>query len=102
MNGGYTMVNCGGLEISTDKTRTYPGLYQQCKTAIEIGKPVFAYNVFFVQHENVMTPIAVTMNYDWDGEHSTLSDTIVVAFSTVQLFISTDDSVQIVNNIPEE
>lgn len=101
MVGGYTMIDCGKLDIASTKTKTYPGIYQQCKTAIEVGKPVFAYNVFFMSPENIMTPISVTMNYDWDDVHSVTADTIVAAFSTVQLFINTDDSVQIVNNIPE-
>ena len=38
------MVDCGGANLLAQSPQTISGLYAKCKTAMESGKPVLAYN----------------------------------------------------------
>lgn len=43
MNGGYSMVNCTGVDLGD--LGTVPGLYDQIKAAISTKKPIMLYGL---------------------------------------------------------
>lgn len=58
MQSGYAMVDCGGLDLTSDSTQTINGLYARMKTAIKSGKPLIAYNCVWGSNNNQpLTPI---------------------------------------------
>lgn len=58
MNGGYVMVDCKGLDLSTAEEQTISGLYADMISAIDSGKPMYAYNcVWGTNSDSPMTPI---------------------------------------------
>lgn len=94
MTGGYTMIDCTGLNLLSETAQTIPGIHAECEAAIKIGKPVFAYGVVWGTG-NPMTAIPIMVNHE-----STETETIVCTSSTLQLYIAENDSVTIVNMIP--
>lgn len=58
MNGGYVMVDCKGLDLTSREEQTISGLYNAMITAIKSGKPLVAYNcVWGSNNDSPMTPI---------------------------------------------
>lgn len=84
MNGGYSMVDCTGLDLGNPGTIN--GLYAQVKNAVKSNKPIYLYNL--VNGEQALTPIAV-----YGGLESSTS--VFLSFSTTTLHISNADVVTI-------
>lgn len=58
MNGGYIMIDCKGLDLTSNEEQTISGLYADMVTAIKTGKPLVAYNcVWGLNNDSPMTPI---------------------------------------------
>lgn len=58
MNGGYIMVDCKGLDLTSNEEQTISGLYDDMVNAIKTGKPLVAYNcVWGSNNDSPMTPI---------------------------------------------
>ena len=58
MNGGYIMVDCKGLDLTSNEEQTISGLYNDMVNAIKTGKPLVAYNcVWGSNNDSPMTPI---------------------------------------------
>lgn len=58
MNGGYIMVDCKGLDLTSREEQTISGLYNDMVNAIKTGKPLVAYNcVWGSNNDSPMTPI---------------------------------------------
>ena len=47
MNGGYTLIDCRGLDLTSAEEQTKPGIYAQLKTAMVIGKPLIGCNCYW-------------------------------------------------------
>lgn len=93
MNGGYTMIDCAGIELTTGDKQTITGIYNQVKTAYKADKQVIACNLTFAAGK--VTPVSVMINPE-PG-----SDTGYIATaSTLQLWIGADDGVTVVNMAP--
>lgn len=90
MIGGYILVDCGGLELTSQTKQTIDGIYERVKIAYDTGKPVYATNVLF--DEKPMTPVAVMVN-PLPGDE----DILVCTASTLQIRVDEDDGVTIVN-----
>ena len=91
-NGGYIMIDCKGLDLTGGTTpQTKTGLYSTVKTAMGIGKPIFAYNCVWGDDGDV-SPIQV-FAIDM-GEYG-----IYITASTLQIRVSSADSVIIINLI---
>lgn len=45
MNGGYTMVDCAGVDLLAESSATVDGLYNKLAAALKAGKPIIAHNV---------------------------------------------------------
>lgn len=58
MNGGYVMIDCKGLDLTSNEEQTISGLYNDMVKAIKTGKPLVAYNcVWGSNNDSSMTPI---------------------------------------------
>ena len=58
MSGGYVMIDCKGLDLTSREEQTISGLYNDMITAIKSGKPLVAYNcVWGSNNDSPMTPI---------------------------------------------
>lgn len=58
MNGGYIMVDCKGLDLTSREEQTISGLYNDMVNAIKTGKPLVAYNcVWGSNNDSPMSPI---------------------------------------------
>ena len=58
MNGGYIMIDCKGLDLTSNEEQTISGLYDDMVNAIKTGKPLVAYNcVWGSNNDSPMTPI---------------------------------------------
>lgn len=58
MNGGYIMIDCKGLDLTSNEEQTISGLYNDMVNAIKTGKPLVAYNcVWGSNSDSPMTPI---------------------------------------------
>lgn len=82
MKGGYCLVDCAGLDLST--LGTVPGLYKQIKSAVEANKPIVLCGV--VNDEQAFTPMVA-----YGGTESASS--VFVSFFPVTLHISSSDVV---------
>lgn len=82
MNGGYSMVDCSGLDLNTLGTVT--GLYKKVKAAIETSKPIVLSGI--VNDEQKFSPIVA-----FGGVESATS--VFVSFFPVTLHISNLDVV---------
>lgn len=92
MNGGYTMVDCGKMNLLAQSSQTISGLYQKSLDALATGKPVIANNCEYGAGVP-MSPIPVTGIID--------SGTIVFTTSIWQISITDEDAVTIVSLIQE-
>lgn len=93
MKGGYTMIDCTGLDYTKGSTeQTMTGLYAKLKTAIKANKPIIAYNGTWGEHQ--MSPILCFAQ----EETSTL---IIATASTLQIRVTSSDVVTIVNMVGE-
>lgn len=88
MNAGYILIDCKGLELTSQNTQTITGIYDRVTQAIQTGKPIIAGNC---QWENdVMTPISVMVTPRSSGNY-------IATASTLQMEIDPNDGVTIIN-----
>ena len=91
MNGGYIMIDCKGLDLVKGSTpQIVNGLYNAVKRAMPCNKPIYAINAIWGDTRPV-TPIQCFV-IDW-------GDYLIATASTLQIVISPDDSVTIVNMV---
>ena len=91
MNGGYTMVDCKGINLLADSAVTVTGIYSKCAKAISTKKPIIAYNLEWGEGVAV-TPVPVFI-VPFEGY-------FVCTASTLQVIVTTADSVTVVNMAP--
>ena len=93
MNGGYFLIDCGGLDLIKGSTpQTITGLYAQCKRAMDLGKPVIACNMVW-DTQGAVTPLNV-MLVDF-------GDYIIGTAATLQIVVQNTDVVTINNLVGE-
>ena len=91
MNGGYTLVDLGGCDLTKETTQTISGLFNRMKEAIKTGKPLIATNAVWGVNSNApLTPIAFFAQ-EWS---STL---IVGTASILNITVDNTDVVTITN-----
>ena len=90
--GGYSQIDCSGIELTTATKQTVPGIYNQVVKALSANKLTIACGLKF--GTNPCTPVPVMINDDPNG------DEIVCTASTLQLFIGADNGVRVVNMAP--
>lgn len=92
--GGYSMVDCTGLDLTKGSTeQTISGLFKKVGTAIKGKREILAENCNW--GGKYMTPISCfAIQYS--------DDLIIATASTLQIYITDADKVTIVNMVPEE
>lgn len=86
--GGYTMIDCKGINLLSETTQNIKGLYKEVTRAVALGKPIQAYNCVYGTGVP-MTPIEVfAIKEDTD---------YICTASILQIVISSNDNVVIRN-----
>lgn len=93
MKGGYVLVNCGGLDLTSESTQTISGLYNRVKSAFATGKAIIAENIIWGT-DGAISPIAC-FAIDMGSTYG-----IYITASTLQIRVSPADVVTIVNMAP--
>lgn len=92
MNGGYIMIDCGGLNLLAQSAQTISGLYDKITGAIASGKPIIACNCNYGANVPV-TPIPVFGIVE-DGVY-------ILTASILQVRVTNADSVTIASLITD-
>lgn len=88
---GYISIDCKGLNLLADSAQTINGLYADVQAAIKTGKPLFATNMVWGTVSDI-SPVQV-FTVQFDGY-------VVCTASTLQVIVTTEDSVTINNLAP--
>lgn len=88
---GYIIIDCKGLDLLAESAQTISGLYQAVQDAIASGKPLYATNMVWGDVSPI-SPVQV-FTVQFDGY-------VIVTASTLQVIITTADSVTINNLAP--
>lgn len=87
--GGYILIDCGGMDLTKGETpQTINGLYARCQEALESGKAILADNCKW--GTKPVTPFSTLAIQLYD-------DTVVATANTLQIWVTNEDVVTIVN-----
>ena len=84
---GYTMVDCGGLELTSQTQQTIKGLYERSKRAFNKGSLILAYNC---KYDSKVCSAIPVFGVDYDSE-------IIFTSSILQIHVKPTDKVTITN-----
>ena len=90
---GYISIDCKGLNLLAEEEQTISGLYIEIQEAIATGKPMFATNLVWGD-VSAISPVQV-FSVQWDGY-------VILTSSTLQVIVTTADSVTINNLAPAQ
>ena len=90
---GYINIDCKGLNLLAQEAQTIDGLYNEIQEAISTGKPMYATNLVWGD-VSAISPVQV-FSVQWDGY-------VILTSSTLQVIVTTEDSVTINNLVPAE
>ena len=90
--GGYAIVDCKGLDLTKGSTpQTINGLFARIKEVMPSGKPLLGYNCIWGSGVPVTPIYFFAIQYD--------TNTIICTASTLQIYITNEDVVTIVNMV---
>ena len=89
MTSGYTLIDCRGLDLTSESEQLLPGMYAQLRTAMIIGKPLIGCNCYWGSGKP-LTPIHFFANQWCDG-------LIVCTSSILNINVTSSDVVTIQN-----
>ena len=95
MKGGYVLVDCKGLDLTSETTQTITGLYAKVKAAMATGKLIIAENMIWGD-DGTISPVHV-FAIDMGSTYG-----IYCTAATLQIRISPADVVTIVNMAPAD
>lgn len=90
---GYINIDCKGLNLLAQEAQTVNGLYNEIQEAIATGKPMYATNLVWGD-VSAISPVQV-FSVQWEGY-------VILTSSTLQVIVTTEDSVTINNLAPAE
>ena len=93
MKGGYVLVDCKGLDLTSESTQTITGLYAKIKAGMATGKLIIAENMIWGD-DGTISPVHV-FAIDMGSTYG-----IYCTASTLQIRVSPADVVTIVNMAP--
>ena len=93
MKGGYVLVDCKGLDLTSESTQTITGLYAKVKKAMATGKMIIGENMVWGS-DGTISPVHV-FAIDMGSTYG-----IYCTASTLQIRVSPADVVTIVNMAP--
>ena len=91
MESGYIMIDCKGFDLLSKSAVIIDGLFDRLTEAMKTGKVVIAYNLKRDGEKTSPCTVFVTKP----------STSFCCTVSTLQIWVSNDDSVTIVNLVPE-
>ena len=92
MESGYTMIDCKGFDLLSKSAVTIDGLFDRLTEAMKTGKMVIAHNLERDGGKTSPCPVFVTKP---DARYCCTA-------STLQIWVTNDDSVSVVNLAPTE
>ena len=92
MKGGYVLVDCKGLDLTSGSTQTISGLYNKVKAAMATGKMIIVENCIWGEN-GAISPISVF------GVDMGSTNGIYLTVSTRQIRVSPANVVTIVNMV---
>ena len=84
MNPGYYMLDGGGIDLSTDSTQTIAGSWNRAVKALEVNKPIFAYNTKY----GAGKPLSPVPVFGWYLN----TDQIVLVGATLHIIVNDDNT----------
>ena len=89
MKGGYFMVDCEKLDLTSDSEVTKTGFWNKAKEAIASDKPIIAYNCVY----GTGVPVSPVTCFGWY-----ISTTeIVIVGATLHIHVTSADKVRILD-----
>lgn len=88
MVGGYAMINCAGLLLTSGETQTIDGIWENVDSAYKSGKPCWVYNCGY--NNGTLSPVPVMILDESATEY-------VATSSILQVRIHNDDSCNVVS-----
>lgn len=89
MNGGYSIVDWHGLELTNEGMMIIPYIYRDTKAALETGKMVIVTNC--KHNDVVLSPFPVTIK--------NLTDSLVCTIPNYQITININHTVTVISTI---
>lgn len=88
MNGGYILVDCAGLDLSSSDAQSLPGIWEKAKRAISVQKPIIAENCTYGD-----APVTPVTCFGWYID----TDEIVIVGATLHVHIKNDDTATVLD-----
>lgn len=89
MQSGYFMIDCKKMDLTKGETpQTINGMYATIHKAMEMGKPIYAYNCIWGSGKSISPIQCFTVDF---GSY------VIVTASTLQIIISNEDVITINN-----
>lgn len=92
MSGGYFLVDCEGLDLTSKTSVTKTGFWKKAVEALATNKPIVAYNCIYGEGK----PVSPVTSFGW----YLAEDSIVIVGATLHIIIGDDDSV-VVQDVAE-
>lgn len=92
MKGGYIIVDCTGLDLTSAVSQSIPGIWEKAKTAISSGKPIVAHNCVYGSGVAV-SPVTC---FGWNIS----ANEIVIVGATLHIHVKNDDTAIVVDVAP--
>lgn len=85
MNGGYFLVDCEGLDLTSAESVTKTGFWKKAVQALAVNKPIVAHNCVYGSGK----PVSPVTCFGWYLS----SSSIVIVGATLHIIVGYDDSV---------
>ena len=89
MNSGYYLLDCKGLDLSSDSAQTITGSWQDCVNALKVGKPIVAHNCVYGTGKKV-SPVTC---FGWQ----IAADEIVIVGATLHIHVKDNDTATVLD-----
>ena len=90
MNGGYFLLDCGGLDLTGGSTpQEIAGCWSRAKTALSTGKPIVAHNCVY----GTGVPVSPVTCFGWYIN----TDEIVIVGATLHIHVKDDDTLIVID-----
>lgn len=88
MNGGYILVDCAGLDLSSAEAQSISGIWKKAVAAIKAQKPIIAENCTYGE-----APVSPVTCFGW----YLADDEIVIVGATLHVHVKDDDTATVLD-----
>lgn len=92
MNGGYFLLDCTGLDLTSDSAQSITGCWQKAVNALKSNKPIMAYNCIYGTGVKV-SPVEC---FGWYIS----STEIVIVGATLHIHVKNNDTCTVLDVVP--